>query len=57
MYVCLCSALTESDIKERLQAGETLEELKRRTRAGEGCGSCDQQLKCLARQYSPRKAS
>lgn len=56
MYVCLCSALTESILKQRLEAGETLAELKRRTRAGHGCGSCDPQIEELAKRYAAKQA-
>ena len=60
MYVCLCSALTENDIKLRLQAGESLTELKRRTGAGDNCGSCDAHIREMAQRYGAkerRKAS
>lgn len=52
MYVCLCSALTENDIKLRLRAGESLAEIKRRTGAGDNCGNCDNHIRKMARQYS-----
>ncbi len=58
MYVCLCSALTENDIRLRLQGGESLAELKCRTGAGDSCGSCDAHIREMARRYSvPRKES
>ena len=51
MYVCLCSALTEDDIRLCLQGGVSLAELKRRTGAGDNCGSCDAHLREMARRY------
>ena len=56
MYVCLCSALTESDIRLRLQSGESLTEIKRCTGAGDNCGSCDVHIREMAQRYGvPRK--
>ena len=57
MYICLCSALTENDIRLRLQAGESLADIKRRTGAGDNCGSCDAHIREMARRYgvSPKE--
>ena len=55
MYVCLCSALTENEIKLRLQAGESLTELKRRTGAGDTCGSCDAHIRGMAQRYGVKE--
>ena len=52
MYVCLCLAITESDVRRRLRAGESITDLKRRTGAGDNCGSCNSQLRELARRYA-----
>ena len=56
MYVCLCAALTENDIRLRLQSGESLAEIKRRTGAGDNCGSCDAYIREMAQRHGvPRK--
>ena len=51
MYVCLCSALTERDVVKRLRDGESIAELKDKTKAGKTCGSCNTHLKQLAGRY------
>ena len=57
MYICLCAALTENDVRQRLQAGESLADLKRRTGAGDNCGSCDAHIREMAKRYkvSPKE--
>lgn len=55
MYVCLCFALTENDIKLCLQGGASLAELKRRTGAGNNCGSCDAHIREMVKRYGMRR--
>ncbi len=41
MYVCVCSGITDHEIREVAQAGcKTVAELTMRTGAGANCGSC-----------------
>ena len=41
MYVCICNAVTDHDIRQAAEAGCTsLAELTMRTGAGSCCGSC-----------------
>lgn len=41
MYVCLCHAVTENDVRRAAEAGvRTVSELTMRTGLGSGCGSC-----------------
>jgi bacterioferritin-associated ferredoxin len=41
MYVCICNAVTEGQIKASLDAGAaTLEGVARACRAGSDCGAC-----------------
>jgi bacterioferritin-associated ferredoxin len=41
MFVCMCRAVTEAQIRTCIRAGATtLEELSERSRAGTGCGGC-----------------
>ncbi|MBI5836998.1 MAG: (2Fe-2S)-binding protein [Candidatus Eisenbacteria bacterium] len=46
---CLCSGWTFARLRERLQAGGSLEELMRCTGAGMGCGLCRPYLREMAR--------
>jgi bacterioferritin-associated ferredoxin len=43
MYVCLCNAVTESDIRRavRDEGVRTLAQLKERTGCSSNCGSCE----------------
>jgi bacterioferritin-associated ferredoxin len=41
MYVCVCHAVTETDVRRAAAAGvQTLSQLTMATGAGAGCGSC-----------------
>ena len=41
MYICLCQAVTDSDIREAADAGATdLDHLAETLGLGSGCGSC-----------------
>lgn len=41
MFVCMCRAVTESQILACMRAGaDTVEEVGELTRAGTGCGGC-----------------
>ncbi len=41
MYVCVCNAITESDVREAVDAGaEDLWDLQAATGLASGCGSC-----------------
>lgn len=41
MYVCVCLAVTESEVRSAIEAGATTRELvTQRCRAGGDCGSC-----------------
>ena len=41
MFVCMCMAVTESDVRGCVRAGAgTVEEVSERTGASTGCGSC-----------------
>lgn len=47
MYVCICSGLTDTDIREAIEEGaHTLEELSATTGCSSVCGSCGE----IARQ-------
>lgn len=48
MYVCLCHAVTERDIRAALAEGvRTLEELAALTGCGTGCGCCRELARSL----------
>ena len=41
MYVCLCHAVTDADIKRSVEAGNrTLRQVSRDLKVGTGCGTC-----------------
>ncbi|MBP6217119.1 MAG: (2Fe-2S)-binding protein [Oligoflexales bacterium] len=58
MYICLCKAITERQIKELVSDKKIskLEEVQRYSPIGTGCGSCLTSLEKLLREGSyPRK--
>ena len=40
MIICLCWAVSEDVIKDCIRRGYNVDEIKRRTMAGTGCGTC-----------------
>ena len=43
MYVCVCNAVTDSDIREAADNGvHTLKQLRRKTGCGSTCGNCEE---------------
>lgn len=41
MYVCLCNAVTDSDIRDAVDAGvSSFRQLKQRTKCATRCGQC-----------------
>jgi bacterioferritin-associated ferredoxin len=41
MYVCICNAVSDSDITREIKAGaDTLEQLRERLNVATGCGHC-----------------
>ncbi|MFK7916249.1 MAG: (2Fe-2S)-binding protein [Pseudomonadales bacterium] len=41
MYVCLCKAVTDHEVRDAIEAGATsTEELSERLGVGTGCGCC-----------------
>jgi bacterioferritin-associated ferredoxin len=41
MYVCICQAVTEAEVRGCIAAGAcTVKDVVRRSAAGTGCGSC-----------------
>lgn len=41
MYVCICAAVTDTQVRACINAGAcTIEEIAQRCEAGTGCGSC-----------------
>lgn len=41
MYICLCNAVSEKQIRKAVSEGaETVEEIKEKFNAGKNCGSC-----------------
>lgn len=57
MYVCICNAITESQIRRAAEAGiEDLRTLQRELGVGAGCGSCSEQALQVLRGGEPRLA-
>lgn len=45
MYICVCFAVTEDEIKETIEGGaSTVDQVTRECRAGGDCGSCHEMI-------------
>jgi bacterioferritin-associated ferredoxin len=54
MYVCICAAVTEPQVRACIGAGaRTVEEIGERTQAGTGCGTCRERLGMLVKDATP----
>ena len=51
MYVCVCNAVTDSDIRDAVDDGvHTLKHLRRTTGCGSTCGNCEEMAAEVLRQ-------
>jgi bacterioferritin-associated ferredoxin len=57
MYVCVCNAVTDSDIRDAVNDGvRTLGQLKQTTGCGKTCGSCkDMAVEVLQQALTERR--
>ena len=54
MYVCVCAAVTDSEVAACLDAGaDTVDEVGQRCLAGTGCGSCVEEIESLLAARRP----
>lgn len=57
MYVCVCAAVTDVQVRTCIKAGaDTVEEIGERCEAGTGCGSCLNRLDALLDEHLVRPA-
>lgn len=48
MYVCICHAVTDTEVKQAIQAGaDSVSAVTRECKAGGDCGSCRQHIEDL----------
>lgn len=54
MYVCICAAVTESEVRGCIATGaSTVDDIGERCAAGTGCGSCLERLDALLDERTP----
>lgn len=53
MYVCICHGITDSQIRDALEAGKCPRE---ETGAGSSCGSCEEELERMEEMESNEKS-
>lgn len=54
MYVCICAAVSEAQVRACVEAGaRTAEEIGDRSGAGTGCGSCLDRLDVVIDERRP----
>ena len=58
MFVCLCNAVTDHQIRESLKSGEVrhLRDLERELGVGIGCGRCSEHAREILREESAMAA-
>lgn len=55
MYVCMCEAVTDHQIREAIEDGaSSVSEVMARTRAGTRCGACRSEIADLVASTAPR---
>lgn len=48
MFVCMCTAVTEREIRDCVRAGaQTVDEVGERSLAGTGCGGCQESIQMI----------
>ncbi|MEZ4741742.1 MAG: (2Fe-2S)-binding protein [Bdellovibrionota bacterium] len=51
MYICLCQALTERQVRQHIESGaQSLHDVQKKCAAGKSCGACVTKLKMLLKQ-------
>ena len=56
MYICVCNAVTDSDIRKAVDAGvHSLKQLRRATGCANGCGCCQQEAVAVLQQALAEK--
>jgi len=53
MYICVCNAVTEREIRHCAQLGCSLDELRERLGVCTGCGKCKHATKQILREECP----
>lgn len=52
MYICICNAVTDSDIKKALDEGaNSVADLNKSLSVGNCCGKCTRSARTLIKQY------
>ncbi|MEV7779136.1 (2Fe-2S)-binding protein [Kitasatospora sp. NPDC088351] len=55
MYVCMCHAVTEDQVKKAIDAGaDTPRRIAKGCKAGTDCGSCVRRIQALLGEYGAR---
>lgn len=54
MYICLCNAVTDSQIKDCAKDGCTLSELRNKLNVANCCGCCLEEVKQLYKEVTLR---
>ncbi|AUG76774.1 (Fe-S)-binding protein [Kitasatospora sp. MMS16-BH015] len=55
MYVCMCHAVTEAQVKDQIDAGaDTPRRIAQGCKAGTDCGSCVRRIQALLGEHGAR---
>ena len=57
MYVCMCKAVTDTDIKQALDGGaQSLSDIQQTLQVGMGCGRCQEEARSVINGYRAEQA-
>lgn len=55
MYICICNAVREKDILEKIKEGNTRQEIIEKTCVGKTCGKCNSSFEKLYQKEKKNK--
>jgi bacterioferritin-associated ferredoxin len=55
MIICLCKGVSDRQIREMAQQGQSLRQIVTKCEAGTSCGACVQDVQALVKCESPAK--
>ncbi|MCT7357482.1 MAG: (2Fe-2S)-binding protein [Thalassobium sp.] len=54
MYVCLCKAVTQQQIEQAVEQGDSYAQIRQKLGVGTDCGCCGQSAKQMVREHISR---
>lgn len=54
MYVCLCKGITEQQLQQAAEQGDSYAEIREKMGIGTDCGCCGQNAKKIVREHNAK---